>query len=429
MSAVAFTAPMAMGQIIPAFPGAEGFGADTPGGRGGTVWLVTTLEDYGEGEAAIDGSLRQAIEAEGARMILFRVAGYIDLKRPLVIGNPYLTIAGQSAPGDGVAIRNYGIVVEAPHVVMRYLRVWPGDVSGEELDAIDIRAGYVVVDHCSVGWGTDEVLSVTGGATNVTIQYTLIAESLNESVHHKGAHGYGTLIDLADSVTIHHTVYALHRSRNPRPKDALLDFRHNLIYGWGDAAGYNIDDRTRLNYVGNHLHPLAFSRHAGIGFHFGGGDSRVFAQGNTLDGAEVNRQRDLFHMVPEDIDIASILVDEPFVTPDVTSRDGNLVDYLLDEVGAVLPRRDGIDRRIIRAIRSGEGRIIDSQFEVGGWPRLEAAEAPLDSDGDGMPDGWEIAHGLDPHDPSDASEDPDSDGYTNLEEYLNGTDPFTPDIP
>lgn len=418
-----------MGQTVPAFPGAEGFGATTPGGRGGTVWLVTTTADYGEAEEEIDGSLRQAVEAEGARTILFRVGGYIDLKRPLVIEHPHVTIAGQTAPGDGAAIRHYGIVVEAPHVVLRHLRVWPGDVAGAEQDAIDIRAGHVVVDHCSVGWGTDEVLSVTGGATNVTIQYTLIAESLNESVHRKGAHGYGTLIDDADSVTIHHSIYALHRSRNPRPKDALLDFRHNLIYGWGDAAGYNIDDRTRLNYVGNHLYPLPYSSHPETAFHFGGDGSRVYAHGNTLEGRDINHQQDLFLMRADGVDLASIFVEHPFGTPSVTKRGGDLMEYLLDNVGATLPRRDAIDRRIVELIRHGEGRLIDSQADVGGWPRLEGGVAPLDSDGDGMPDEWEIAHGLDPHDPADAHGDPDGDGYTNLEEYLNGTDPFGADYP
>ena len=218
---------------IPAFPGAEGFGAYTVGGRGGRVILVTTLEDYGGNEPPIEGSLRAAVEAEGARNILFRVSGYIDLKQSLEIKNPYITIAGQSAPGDGVTIRRYGVEVQSPQTIIRHLRVRPGDVAGVPQDALNISAPDVIVDHCSVGWGTDETLSVIGNATNVTVQWCLISESLNESVHPKGAHGYGSLLTATGDVSIHHSAYVLHNSRNPRPKSLRLDFRNNLIYGYG----------------------------------------------------------------------------------------------------------------------------------------------------------------------------------------------------
>lgn len=231
----------------PAFPGAEGFGAYTRGGRGGQVYVVTTLADYAHTDEPVEGSLRAAVEAEGPRTVVFRVGGYIALARLLEIDNPYLTIAGQSAPGEGMTLRNYGIEVYAPQVILRYIRVRPGDVAGIEQDAINIRASDVIVDHVSASWGTDEVVSVIENATNVTVQWSIISESLNESVHSKGAHGYGTLLTTDGDVSIHHNAYLFHQSRNPQPKTMRLDFRNNLIYGFGARAGYNHDDATVMN--------------------------------------------------------------------------------------------------------------------------------------------------------------------------------------
>ena len=417
---------------LPAFPGAEGFGAFTIGGRGGDVYIVTNLLDYESGEAPIEGSLRHAVQAEGPRTILFRVSGIIDLKRILEIKQPFVTIAGQTAPGDGVVLRNFGISIEAPEVILRHLRVRPGDVSGLESDAINVRSDNVIIDHCSASWATDETVSVIGDATNVTIQWCLIAESLNRSVHSKGEHGYGSLISTAGDVSIHHTVYAFHKSRNPRPKDALLDFRNNLVYGFGDRAGYNVNDFTRMNYVANYVYPLDYSNNAGYAFIVGGTNTRLFLAGNVLRRGDKMLRDDWKMIRPPDglskSDAPDVLgVPLPFAAPSVRTHTAEEVfGLLVDHAGATRPARDGADRRTIDLIRSGGGRIIDSQQDVGGWPELAGGDLPRDADTDGMPDGWERDNGLDPLDGSDHRSDLDRDGYTNLEEYLNETDPRRP---
>lgn len=417
---------------VPAFPEAEGFGAFTRGGRGGDVYLVTTTADYGENAAPIPGSLRAAVEAEGPRTVVFRVSGYIDLVRPLVVQHPYLTIAGQTAPGEGVALRRHGLSVEAPQVILRYLRVRPGDVAGVPEDAIDIKASDVIVDHCSVSWATDETLSVSGDATNVTVQWCLIAESLNESIHPKGAHGYGSLLSSSGDVTVHHTIYAFHQSRNPRPKDVLLDFRNNLVYGYGDRAGYNTDDFTRMNYVGNVIRPLAYSNNDRYAFIAGSTNGRFYLADNLLvhDGDTLRDDAQMIRppagMPPAEA-LAALRVATPFAAPAVrTDAAVHLTVRLLDTAGAALPGRDEADRRVLALIEAGEGRILDTQESVGGWPPLAGGTAPPDADRDGLPDAWETRHGLDPAAAHDQAADADADGYTNLEEFLNGTDPNTP---
>jgi pectate lyase len=414
---------------IPAFPGAEGFGAFAVGGRGGDVIFVTTLEDYGRGEAPISGSLRAAVEREGPRTIVFRVSGHIELKRVLEIRHPHLTIAGQTAPGDGISIKNYGLDVAAPDVVIRYLRIRPGDVASDEVDAINIRSSNVIIDHCSASWATDETVSVIGDATNVTVQWSLIVESLNASVHSKGEHGYGSLISTSGSVSVHHNIYALHKSRSPRPRDALLDFRNNVVYGWSDRAGYNADDLTRMNYVGNYLLPLAFSHNDGYAFIVGGSDTRMFVEGNVLERTDARVRTDWELIKPPqnvaDTAAAQTLgVSQPFAAPSVTTHEAAAaLEKTLAEAGATRPRRDAVDRRIIRLMRDRAGAIIDSQDDVGGWPILESGSTYEDADRDGMDDGWEERNGLDPSNSADHAGDLDRDGYTNLEEFLNETDP------
>ena len=417
---------------LPAFPGAEGYGMFTAGGRGGTVYRVTTLADYGVEDEPIPGSLREALEAEGPRVVVFRVAGTIGLARPLAIENGRLTVAGQTAPGEGVTLKNYALDVNGDDVVIRHLRVRPGDVAGIEQDAVSIRGRNVVLDHVSASWGTDETVSLSSGARNVTIQWSLVSESLNRSVHHKGAHGYGTLLSDADSVTIHHTAYVFHASRNPRPKDVLLDFRNNLIYGFGGRAGYNSEDVTRMNYVANYLHPLAYSDEGGYAFTLGGLDSRLYVTGNVRGGRDDDPADDWALIRPPD-DVtperaeAVVRVDTPFVAPYVRTDDAETArNRILAEAGATLPVRDAADRRLVALMRRGEGRIIDSQEDVGGWPVLAEGEAPDDADSDGMPDAWERQYGLDAADAGDHRTDADGDGYTNIEEYLNGTDPHAP---
>jgi len=412
---------------LPSFPGAEGFGATTPGGRGGRVLHVTTLEDYAANEPRIPGSLRAALEARGPRIVVFEVGGYIELKRKLNISQPYLTLAGQTAPGDGVTLKNYGLDVDAPHVVIRYLRVRPGDTAGTEQDGINVRADSVVIDHSSVSWGTDETLSISGDARDVTLQWCMITESLNRSVHHKGAHGYGTLIAPADRVTIHHSIYAFHRSRNPRPKDVTLDFRNNLVYGYGDKAGYNTGEVSGLNLVGNTLYPLAYSNDKRHLFDVGGTGTRLFVAGNDrLGGLAVEDEWDLID-TPRGVPVERFRSAIPFAAPTVTTDPADVAfARVLNEAGATRPVRDGVDARVVDLIRRGEGRILDAQAEAGGYPPLRGGPAPTDTDRDGMPDAWETRHGFDPASAADGATDRDGDGYTNVEEYLNETDPAVP---
>lgn len=417
-------------QEIPAFPGAEGYGMWTVGGRGGDVYRVTTLDDYAEGETPIPGSLRQAVEASGARTVVFRVAGLLELVRPLEIRNGHLTIAAQSAPGEGVTITGYGLEVYAPEVVLRYLRVRPGDIAHTEQDAINVRNGPAIIDHCSVGWATDETLSLTQQASAVTVQHCLITESLNRSVHHKGAHGYGTLITASGEISIHHTVYAFHESRNPRPKDVRLDFRHNLIYGWGDQPGYTYEDFLEMNHVGNVVEPLAYSRAPQCAFNVGGTNARIYAADNLFVGDGLFPDSEGLcatrGVTPEAID-STVRTRVPFPAPGVTATAPEaLKATLVAASGATRPVRDAVDARVLGLIERGEGGLIDSQADVGGWPDVAAAVPPEDADADGMPDDWERAHGLDPASGADHRADADGDGYTNLEEWLNQTDPQVP---
>jgi pectate lyase len=433
LAAPAFAGPYDR-PLFPAFHGAEGAGAYTRGGRGGKVLLVTTLDDYDpRTEKPIAGSLRAAVKTVGPRIILFRVAGYIELKTDLDVTDPYLTIAGQSAPGEGVCLKNASLKIQAPEVVIRYLRVRPGDVQRRELDCISCSEQNLILDHCSASWGIDETISTNGNSANVTVGWCLIAESLNSSVHHKGEHGYGSLISGPGEITYHHNVYAFHRSRNPRAGDVLLDFRDNIIYGWGDRAGYSGNDRLRMNYVGNFLYPLAYSKNSGFAFLPGGLSQRIYLE-NNFHQFSLERTRDNWLMIKPaggtapDESIRVLRADHPFPTntvTDGTARDPYL--QILLGAGAVLPARDAIDLRLVNQINQGQGRIINSQADVGGWPPLVTADAAADSDADGMPDEWEIQHCLDPQKSDSASQDTDRDGYPDLEEFLNGTDPRASD--
>lgn len=413
---------------LPAFPGAEGAGAHTPGGRGGKVLRVTTLDDYlPDREKPIAGSLRAALAAKGPRIVVFCVSGAIALKAPLRIEEPYLTVAGQTAPGGGICLKNYGCSITGTHdIVVRHLRFRPGDVARKELDAIAVlKSRDVILDHCSASWGIDETLSVTGeGATNITVQWCFITESLDRSVHSKGEHGYGSLLRVDGDVTFHHNLYAHHRSRCPRPgtygaeRGIHLDFRNNVIYDWISNAGYTSADRATLNYVGNYLKPGPSTRNRSFAFRIGGEKTRMFVADNVLEGVEAGDPWALIARAQP-----AHKAEKPIPLPSVaTDAAADAYAKVLDGAGATLPRRDAVDARVAEAVRAGKGKVIDSQEEVGGWPEYAAAEPPADLDEDGMPDEWERAKGLDPSKPDDAA-DKDGDGYTNIEEFLNGTDP------
>ena len=430
---------------LPAFPGAEGFGAFTPGGRGGKVLAVTTLEDYDvtKGEAPIPGTLRHAIESRGARIVVFRTAGTIFLKRKLVVTKPNLTIAGQTAPGDGICVARYTFDVAANDVIIRHIRFRLGDEAQAELGTFQVSgAQNVILDHCSFSWSMDENCTLHGGdARNITVQWSIISESLNRSYHPKGEHGHGSLLRSDDGgFTVHHSIYAHNNARNPRPggyedkPGLLLDFRNNVVYDWGDTSGYSGLERTRINYVGNYFKPGPSTSRAVREFAFSAKTFRtkLFFADNFFYGQPQKTAKNWL-MIRKAGDWDGELKDtniapEPFPAPPVaTDTAEKAFEKVLTSAGAIAPKRDAVDTRLVDEIRHGTGRIIDSQRDVGGWPELKPLPAPTDSDEDGMPDDWEKRFGLNSSKAADGSRDSDGDGYTNVEEFLNDTDPTISD--
>lgn len=411
---------------IPAFPGAAGAGAYTAGGRGGRVIEVMNLNDNGP------GSLREAVTAAGPRIVVFRVAGLIALEEPIVVQNPFLTVAGQTAPGDGICLRNYAFVVATHDVVIRYLRSRCGDLGGRQEDCLDLAHGArnVILDHCSASWSIDEVLSLAGNVSDVTVQWCLIAESLDDSKHPKGPHGCGSLVRANGKVSLHHNLWAHHRTRNPRlgdnygrPPYPQFDFRNNVIYDYGQTCSGMTQGRFTANYVGNYLRPGPSStarRPISVG---DPSDMRFYLRANVLDGnpALTGDNTQFFSAVEIEGRRQVRIVAEPFDMPPVETRSAQeAYAAVLAGVGASRPIRDAVDARIIAEVRNRTGSVIDSQQQVGGWPEYRSAAPEPDSDHDGMPDDWERRNGLDPDDPADGSSDKDGDGYTNVEEFING---------
>ena len=413
-----------------AFPGAEGYGRHAVGGRGGRVIKVTNLEDSGA------GSLRQAVIARGPRTVIFEVSGIIDLERDLDIHRGQLTIAGQTAPGDGITLRGYGLNVYADDVIIRYLRVRPGDQAGVETDAISVFSGSnIILDHCSASWATDETLSISPTSRDairsidkVTVQWSIIAESLNDSVHSKGEHGYGTLVRGSGGArySMHHNLWAHHRARMPRPGNyvdratdpvgPLIDIRNNVFYNWGGrSSGYNADTESvsRYSFVGNHYYTGPDSK-AEMAFDESNPNASLYFADNFMNGVRVVDALNNVSL-PPDSSLARRDFDHGYVMPAMSHAD---VRRVLESAGASLSR-DAVDARVVGNVRERSGRIIDDVSDTPGWPSLETLAAPADSDGDGMPDAWETNVGLDPEDKHDGPLDRNGDGYTNLEEYLN----------
>jgi hypothetical protein len=403
----------------PAFPGAEGFGARTPGGRGGRVIAVTSLDDSGP------GTLREACNTKGPRIIVFRVSGIIDLKTPIVVDEPFATVAGQTAPGEGICLRGNEFKVRTHDVIVRFLRSRPGDISGNEVDAMGVMNGgrNVVFDHCSANWSVDECLSPSGDVANVTIQWCLIGEALNKSVHSKGAHGYGSLVRATGGLTLHHNLWLHNIARNPRlgdnygrPPYPTFDVRNNVMYDWGGTASGLTGDELSTNYVNNYLRPGPSSSPRPPIVLAPTARVKYFVEGTVVEGHPEYSSDPAAMFTPAEAGGRKLftLVQKPFETPAVTTTSAETAyEDVLAHVGAVCPSRDEVDRRLIREVRTRTGRIIDSQKDVGGWPVYRAAAPPKDSDTDGIPDDWETAHNLTPDDPKD--------GPVNIETYLNET--------
>lgn len=397
--------------------------------------IVTNLDDSGP------GSLREACMAPGPRIVVFRVAGTIALKSPITVKDPYLTLAGQTAPGDGICLRDATFGVATHDVIIRYLRCRLGDVTSREADSLDVLNGCsnVIFDHCTATWSIDECLSLSGNNQNITIQWCLIGESLNHSKHSKGDHGYGSLARANGPVTFHHNLWLHNDSRNPRMGDnygrgtnfPTFDFRNNVIYDFGGTASGLTQGKLKINYVENFIRPGPSSK-ARTPITIGPkSDIQFFIQQNIVDGNEAftadnTRFFSTVEFPETNTDGSTVMkrevrtVDQPFNAPPVTTVPPNkLLKLVLPTVGASLPKRDSVDTRLINSVRNRTGKLIDSQKDVGGWPELKSGKVPLDSDNDGIPDAWEIKHHLNPHDPSDAAQIGEY-GYSNIEEYLNG---------
>jgi hypothetical protein len=419
----------------PAFPGVEGFGRYTLGGRGGRVIEVTNLNDRGP------GSLRAAVLAEGPRTVVFRVSGTIALESELKIRNPYLTIAGQTAPGDGICLKNYQVNFDTQHLIIRYLRFRPGDEMGKEQDGFGGQGDHIVIDHCSASWGVDETFSINK-ASNLTVQWCMITESLYHSIHKKGKHGYGGLWG-GPGGSWHHNILAHHSSRNPRAsgnaESGLMDYRNNVIYNWGFNSAYGGELWPR-NWINNYYKagPATSANVRQRIFLQKDPRGRMYAAGNYVHGfpaITADNWSGGINFAPDgEATEATLRAAQPFVVAPVTTQPAEAA-YARVLVGAGCSlARDAVDARIIEEIRTGTARfgatyqgggkgIIDSPRDVGGWPVLRSLPAPVDTDRDGMPDEWERAHGLNPSDPSDGARAGDAAGYTNLELYLNALVP------
>ena len=425
-SAAGSTTSEAAPDPLKAFPGAEGFGTDTPGGRGGTVCQVTNLDDSG------DGSLRSCVEQSGPRTVIFRTGGTITLESRLEVANPFLTIAGQTAPGRGITLRtasSYGkqvMLITTHDVIIRYLRFRPGlsDDPTESRDALTIYkpgSENVVIDHASLSWGSDEVLNTYDYSSGITVSWSIISEGLDDEEHSKGILAGG--VDAHD-LTLHHNLIASHDDRCPQISGvSVADLRNNVIYNCGDGSGEGVtlisssNGDAQVNWVNNYYRsgPITPPDRPEFAMYEGntGQTQQWFGAGNqrwTPDGDRPAR-------IASDYDWGR--VSEPFPAPPVTMTDAaRAYDWVLANAGASL-ERDAVDRRIVTEVRLRTGPLIDNPDEVGGYPELPTGTPPVDSDGDGMPDGFESAHGTNPEAP-DANTDVNGNGYTNIEDWFNG---------
>jgi len=459
---------------IPAFPGAEGGGAFTPGGRGGKIYVVTSLADSGK------GTLREACEAVGARIVVFNVSGIIQLKMPISVRAPYITIAGQTAPGDGVCVAGESLLLDTHDIIIRHMRFRRGatDVTRRD-DAVGGNViGNVIIDHCSVSWGLDENISLYRHqfqpndksklqkmpAVNVTIQNTISSEGLDTYNH-----AFGSTIGGLNSTFIRN-LWANNISRNPSiGMYGSFNFVNNVIFNWWNRSLDGGDYRSMFNIINNYFKPGPITptdkpvRYRILkpesGYRQPKTFGRAYVYGNIVEGApEVSTDNwnggvQIENQPFEDTKdyLASIKQENPFEMPPVSIMPAQeAYSFVLNNVGATLPKRDAVDERIVQNVKTGiidnkdglentigqefvkrrlppdsyKMGIITSPDQVGGYP-VYKGKPYKDSDGDGMPDKWERANGLNPKDPSDANGDVNGDGYTNIEKYINGIDTKT----
>lgn len=436
--------PVLMMSQTPAFPGAGGGGMYTTGGRGGKVLYVTSLADDGS-----VGTLRWALNQTGARTILFKVSGVIILKSRLNISKGDVTIAGQTAPGDGICLRNYEMQISAGNVIVRFMRFRLGnEILANESDAIWGRyQNNIIIDHCSMSWSIDECASFYSN-NNFTLQWCYVTESLNNAGHSKGAHGYGGLWG-GKNASFHHNLIAHHVSRNPRfngwkrsglsyenPQDEeRVDFRNNVIYNWGDNSSYGGEALGKYNIVNNYF-KYGPATKSSIRYKitqvdkdgsatYAPGHGSYFIKDNYVFGSQTVTDNNWSGVTyASGVTQTAARVNEPFTYLPIAEHTAEVAfDKVLTYGGASLVR-DAIDTRIADEVRNGTATftgsvskrpgIIDKPSDVGGWPVYQSTTDPDDSDGDGIPDGWLAANY-----PGKKSTDLNEQGYTYLEVYIN----------
>jgi hypothetical protein len=457
-----------------AFPGAEGGGAHSFGGRGGKVYVVTNLNDEGT------GSLRWACEQGGARIVVFNVAGIIHIKTPITVRAPYITIAGQSAPGDGICVAGESFWINTHDVVIRYMRFRRGETNvGRRDDALGgDPVGNIIIDHVSASWGLDENMSIyrhmftpgdgskdeKHGTVNMTIQNSISAEALDYWNHSFGSTMGG------ENCMLTRNLWADNTGRNPSIGwNGIFNFVNNIVFNWHHRSVDGGDYTALFNIINNYYKPGPVTpKDETIGYRFlkpEAGRSkldhvefgRAFVNGNIMDGNEKvtkdnwaggvqiegKNGKAITEELAEQKYFPLMRVNKAFPMPAVTILPAKeAYNYVLDNVGATLPRRDAVDARIVAQVRTGKITYkevnTDSMFQfkvrklpkdsykvgiithpnqVGGYPDYKG-KPYKDSDNDGIPDAWELAHGLNPKDASDAVKITKS-GYSNIEIYLN----------
>jgi hypothetical protein len=430
-----------------AFPGAEGYGRFALGGRGGRVIEVTNLNDSGP------GSLRAAVEAEGPRTVVFAVSGLITLESKLPVRNPFITIAGQTAPGRGITIRKYNLgLLGANDTIIRHLRVRPGNIAGVTLDGMGMAGSdHAIFDHCSISWTIDEAFS-SRGAKNITLQRTLISEALNAAGHKNyeagKPHGFAASIG-GNTGSFHHNLLAHNYGRNWSLAGGLgaggeftgrLDITNNVVYNWGRRA--TDGGAHEVNFVNNYYKPgAATTMFYALNAQYGGfpGTQRYYFAGNVMPGKFDEKSQKKGRTVSTErgakMPKYEVYVDEPFFPSHVTTQSArHAYKIVLSDVGANAPVLDNHDTRMIaetlagtysfKGSKTGLPGMPDTQADSGGWEDYPEVRRPAnwDTDHDGLPDWWEKLHGSNPASPandySDSNADHDANGFTDLEDYL-----------
>lgn len=435
----------------PAFPGAEGYGSKTSGGRGGKVFIVRNLNSTG------NGSLREALEYEGPRIVLFNVGGVIDLgNKDIVIKYPYLTIAGQTSPGSGIAVKNAGIVISTHDVIIRGMRFRIGGdkagvnpryrdgvrISSEECTDQPIGCAEqpynIILDHNSISWAVDENASTWSGVHDITFSWNIFSEGLSCSIHTNGCHSMGLLLGPeSHNISIHHNIFAHNGERNPLIYNGnSVEFINNVIYNWtvaGTIAGgcaYNPLQGSKLNIIGNYYAPGPATYNYTADSHTVNrsilistcwNDARIHMSDNL--GRRLEYENEVFDWsLAKNETLNTIKTDTFALDPSGISTLPVLTSYelVLEKAGAISPKLDDADTRVIRNIRERTGNLLDSEATVGGWSEYQpSVNNNPDSDGDGLPDQWESQYKLDANNSEDASQTIEGSHYTNIENYIN----------